>query len=321
MKAEDEAETVLPANLFSTSLFEPILSSFSSDLSLYDQIMNQIDPARFASLHKKEKGSVAGLSFLDGGIYEQKLSIAGRTSVKTDLITKNLAIAGSARIKGMVASSEKSSIAGSITIDENALFGGPLSIGGRLSVGGNLVLSGGLRLGGRVTVNDYVVADSPLKINGTLITKSIRTNDLLELKGKISVQEDVIAKTIELKDGSGIIEGNLYASDIKLIRDESTGKDLTSALGLFSYIKDVLIRTIRGMSSSNLQVNGHVIADHVTLDNITIGGDLYIKSGKLGPNTRIKGTVYYLDSLESETANHIQSQKGFPETLADPSMK
>lgn len=316
MADNDESNLPVEINYFDGSLFDPILDDFDTTLSLYDQVMNRVDPEVFDRLNTKKKSSAAGLAFIDGGIYEEKLSLAGRATASDDVITKNLSVAGSTSFQGMLAVANKASIAGSCTVKDNGLFGGSLSVGGKVSFHRNLVLSGGLKLGGSLDVAEYILADSSLSIGGRLKAESVRSNNELKLSGKIYVDQDVIARDIILRGVNGYISGNMYAQSIQdQSKEEEISRDLTTVGGLISYIVNTLKRAITGSSNRDLIVAGDVIADNIELDNLTIHGDIYGKSIKIGKNTDISGKIYYSEEIELPEGHDLDVIKGLPKSI------
>ncbi|MHA2504394.1 MAG: hypothetical protein ACXAE3_16185 [Candidatus Kariarchaeaceae archaeon] len=300
---DDDSESNLPVSYRdrSKSLFLSFLDEFSSDISLYDQVMATYDQSEFDHLKVKKGISVAGMTFFEGGKIEGAVNMAGKGTSQDDLLAQKLSVAGQSTFKGLVAISGKASIAGSSRFMGPALFGGTLKVAGKTRFDESIVGSGGVLVSGRAYVSQYLLTDSPISIAGRLQVQSIRSTDVLKIDGHLNVSESILAKEIYLGRSSGLIEGDVYAEKISILAEnERLEKNLATVGGLFFYLKDTILGALQGKSRRRLVIEGDVFAEDVEMDEVTIHGDLVVKNGTLGPGVEVLGKVYYEASLQMD---------------------
>lgn len=279
-----------------------LIPVYNTDKSLALNFLDQLDPEILAALPVKDKSTIAGFGFIDGGNFEGDVKLAGRTSSKDPIICENLKIAGVGNLRNFVAVKNQSSLAGTVRIGGHAIFGGETKIAGTLKVLEHIITSGDMTLAGKVNVEGHLLTESHIELSGRLTARSLHSLDTVLITGRISLEEDLKAQTIVFHKAAGYVSGNIKAEHVRLAKDvtdlDVPRQRLSNPVDVFNLVFSIMKRSLFGTGSRPLFVEGDVIAKEISVDNMDVGGDVRGDIVRIGPNTQIEGKIYYQSDIE-----------------------
>lgn len=205
---------------------------------------------------------ISGSASIPGGVVPKAIKVAGSCRIQDDIECNALRVAGSLHASGAILSHGDVSVSGSFHGD------GPVTAEGDVDVSGSCKVGGDFRVSGVATVSGSMRSDGNMYGKG-----GIRVYGSGKADGNMFSE-----KEIEVK-GSVIVDGDVRANKVKF-----------KTPGVF---KRLLRR--RGRS----QIDGEVVGQElVDIENIQVDGNVRGRVVKIGRNSRIEGTVEYVDDLQ-----------------------
>ncbi len=145
---------------------------------------------------------------------------------------------------------------------------------GTISVDGDFDVSGSAKTGGDFEVSGVATVSGSMKVDGNINAKGgIRVYGSGKADGNLFSENEVEVK------GSVKVDGNVTANKVKF----------TTPV--------VFKRLLRRRNQS--QIDGNILGiELVEIENIQVDGDVRGRVVKIGRNSKIDGTVYYVDDLQ-----------------------
>lgn len=207
--------------------------------------------------------SFSGASKISGGKVDRDIRISGAGKIDGDLECNSFRSSGASKVGGDLIARGPIKTSGSFKVAGKVQCDADISASGSINVENELTTKGEINVSGSIFVGDNVQAEEGIKASGSN-----------ELKGNV-----VSRKTIELSGKSSVV-GDLIGENILI-----SGKRSVFAL-------------VFGKGRESSEVNGNIFAHKkVDIEDVYIDGDVKGVLVKLGPNTHVHGTVYYVDDL------------------------
>ncbi len=205
---------------------------------------------------------ISGSASIPGGVVPKTIKVAGSCRITEDIECNGLRCAGSLHANGAIVSHGDVHVSGSFHGD------------GGLTAEGDVDVSGSARVGDDFDVTGVVTISGSLRSDGNIYGKGG-----IRVYGSGSADGDMFSENeIEIK-GSVKVDGNVKASKVKFKSPHVFRK---------------LLRR-RGRS----QVDGDLVGQElVDIENIKVDGNVLGRIVKIGPNSKIDGTVEYVDDLQ-----------------------
>jgi len=207
--------------------------------------------------------SVSGSAKISGGKIMRDIRIAGSGKIEGDIECKSIKCSGAAKSTGSITAHGVVKTSGSFKCEdflhtyEDAIFSGAAKVVGEVIVQGYLKTSGSFKCEDNVQAINGATLSGAATIEGNLVSQKT-----IDITGKATISGDVVGENIYFKSKRFVFE-------IKLFRR-------------------------RELST----VEGNIFAQNeVDIEDIYIEGDVKGKVVKLGLNTNIHGTVYYVEDL------------------------
>jgi predicted acyltransferase (DUF342 family) len=294
----------------------PFYSDFLDSFELGKELIESIDPIILAGLPKSEKLVAAGLIYSEGGIFENKVSLAGKFSSSNTIICNTLSSSGSVRIDGFLAVKEKARIAGKMIVHGHVIFAGDTALSGKIDAEGYLISSNNLRIAGKMNLEEGLIANGPVLISGTVTSKRILSSNTISVKGKLFLEEEIKAKEFILGKSGGQV-GSIIAEKVTIgsevidnKKDIITG-NLHSPINLFSYITKLIKRSLK-RNSDIIEIYGDIVCKNVYIANAVVNGNIKADTIEIGPNVEIAGLISYKDKIILNEANREYNAKQLP---------
>lgn len=219
---------------------------------------------------------VSGMKSIDNG----SIAVAGSAKIEGGVIDRDIKIAGSAKIlKDIECRGIKS--AGSLKVYGNLIAHGDIKCSGSFYCEGNMHVDNSASFGGSAKIEGEIVVGGVLSSSGSFrCEKNIQTTNGINISGSSKVEGDIFSENGIDINGKAKIEGNIIGKDVRI----GTG---TSAVEVLLFRKRE--RTI---------VEGSILAhNEVDIQDIHVEGDVKGRIVRLGPNTKIEGSVFYIEDL------------------------
>jgi cytoskeletal protein CcmA (bactofilin family) len=215
---------------------------------------------------------IAGSAQLPGGVVPKAIKIAGSARIDDDIECNGLKCAGSLHSAGSILSHGDVHVSGSFHCD------GPVTAEGDVDV------SGSAQAGGDFNVTGVVTISGSLKADGNIYGK-----------GGIRVY------------GSGRSDGDMFSeNDIEVKGSVKVDGDVRANKVTFN-APVVFKRLLRKRARS--QVDGEIIGQElVDIENIHVDGNVRGRVVKIGRNSKIEGTVEYVDDLQVAEDAELENQ-------------
>jgi len=212
----------------------------------------------------KETVTIAGSAKLSGGKVMRNIRIAGSGNISGDIECNALKCAGSVKSQGSIIAHGEVKCSGSFKSegflhgDENASFNGSAKIGDELVIQGKLSASGSFKTEGNTQAKQGVSISGSSHIYGSILSQNTVT-----IGGKSSIEKDIVCENLIVEGRRTVFESWFFRKQKKLVR-----------------------------------VYGNIIAQNeIDIQDIEVEKDVKGRVIKLGPNTMIFGTVYYVEDL------------------------
>jgi cytoskeletal protein CcmA (bactofilin family) len=205
---------------------------------------------------------ISGSARLPGGVVPKIVKVSGSCKIKDDIEVNGVGCSGWLRSAGSILSHGDIHVSGALKVD------GSVSAKGDLVVSGSAKVNGAIDCTGVITVSGFIKASGPVKGKGGV---------------KIS--------------GRGKVDGNLYSDNEVKIKGLMKVDGHVIAERVLVKAPHMFQRLFRSLWRS--QVDGDVVGSElVDIDNIHVDGKVRGRVVKIGRNSKIEGTVEYVDDLQ-----------------------
>ena len=212
----------------------------------------------------KDSVTVSGSAKISGGKVMRNIRISGAGNISGDVECKALRCSGSVKIQGSVTAHGEVKCSGSFKSegfvhgDENASFSGTAKIGDEFVIQGQLSASGSFKTDGNTQAKQGVSIRGASQINGSILSQNT-----VEIGGKSSIEKNIVCENLIVEGRRTVFESWFFRKQKKLVR-----------------------------------VHGSIIAQNeIDVQDIEVEKDVKGRVVKLGPNTMVFGTVYYVEDL------------------------
>ncbi|TFG18854.1 MAG: zinc-ribbon domain-containing protein [Promethearchaeota archaeon] len=227
---------------------------------------------------------ISGSASIPGGVVPKIIKVAGSCRIADDIECNGLRVAGSLHSNGAIVSHGDVSVSGSFHGD------------GILTAEGDVDVSGSCKIGGDINVTGVVTVSGSMQSDGNIYGKGgIRVYGSGKSDGDMFSENDIEVK------GSVKVDGDVRANKVKFAAPV------------------VFKRLLRKRARS--QVDGDIIGqESVEIENIHVDGNVRGRVVIIGRNSKIEGTIEYVDDLQVAEDAVLENQpvKVSAETLGVP---
>ena len=208
--------------------------------------------------------TVAGSAKLTGGKMLRNIRIAGSGTIDGDIECNDLKCSGTVKSQGSITAHGEIKCSGSFKSegfvhgDKNATFSGSAKIEDELVILGKLSASGSFKTEGNTQAELGVTIKGSSHIHGSILSKNT-----VKIGGKSSIDGNIVCENLIVEGRRTVFESWFFRKQKKLVK-----------------------------------VYGVVVAQNeIDVQDIEVEKDIKGRVVKLGPNTMIYGTVYYVEDL------------------------
>ncbi len=212
----------------------------------------------------KDTVTVAGSAKITGGKVMRNIRISGSGIIDGDIECNDLKCSGSVKSQGSIIAHGEIKCSGSFKSegfvhgDKNASFSGSAKIGNELVIQGSLSASGSYKTEGNTQAKQGVSIKGSSHIYGSILSQ-----DTIKIGGKSNIEKDIVCENLVVEGRRTVFESWFFRKQKKLVH-----------------------------------VYGNVVAQNeIDVQDIAVERDVKGRVIKLGPNTMIYGTVYYVEDL------------------------
>ncbi|MCH8906496.1 MAG: polymer-forming cytoskeletal protein [Candidatus Heimdallarchaeota archaeon] len=269
---------------------------------------------------KNKRWNFSGSSRVDGDDVEVPVRVSGKLVVDGDLKCPTFKVSGSSTINGNLTVIDTVKASGSLSVHGDVKLGGPVKISGKLQVTENLYVTSTLKVSGKSQIGKDVVLGDYAKISGHLIAAAVKSNNILQISGKVTTEGDLVADEFHSSGGSSRIGGNLLARVVNIAQRWRTGEfntdskfddhefdSLDSLPDLGRFISNLVNKVVpsiinmampgRGNPPSIFEVAGNIEGTDVDISYTHVSGDVVADKVVIGPNVTITGKIKYRSEL------------------------
>ncbi|MHA1305055.1 MAG: hypothetical protein ACTSPI_15265 [Candidatus Heimdallarchaeaceae archaeon] len=206
---------------------------------------------------------VSGASKITGGKLLRDIRISGAGKIDGDIECNAIRCSGAVKTTGSITAHGPINCSGSfktdgfLHTDGDARFSGSCKVAGEVIARGKIHASGSFKAEDNVQSEQGVILSGATDIEGNLISQRD-----VEIGGKAQILGDIVGENVYIRGRRGALE-------IKLFRK----RELSTVVGsIFAQ-------------------------NEVEIEDVYVNQDVKARLVKLGPNTTINGTVYYVDDL------------------------
>ena len=208
--------------------------------------------------------TVSGAATIAGGKILKDIRISGAGKISSSVECRSLRCSGAVKTLGNIIAHGEVKCSGSFRCDgnlkgdENATFNGSAKIAGDVVLNGNLTVSGSFKSSKNTqTVKGAVFAGS------TTIGGNLLSENSIKIGGKARIEKNILCENILIEGRRTVFESWFFRKQKKLVN-----------------------------------VMGNIIAQNeVDVQDVHVYKNIKGRIVKLGPNTQIDGTVYYVEDL------------------------
>ena len=212
---------------------------------------------------ERDSVSVAGSAKIYGGTLLREIRVSGSGKIMGDIECMGIKASGSLKCLGNVISHADIKCAGAFKCD------------GSLYADANATFSGSTRIEGEVVIEGVLTTPRSFKCE-----KSIQARQGVHLSGSSKIEGNILSENIVEINGKANIEGHIVGKDIKI--------------GIGASVFEVLLFR----KKERTHVEGSIVAhNEIDIQDVYVEGDVKGRIVRLGPNTKIEGTVFYVDDL------------------------
>jgi cytoskeletal protein CcmA (bactofilin family) len=207
--------------------------------------------------------SVSGAATIAGGKIMRDIRISGAGKILGPIECKSLRCSGSLKAYDIIAHGELKCSGslrceGNIHGDENAIISGSGKATGEVVIQGHLTVSGSYRSG----KNTQAVKGASLTGSSTIIGNLLSENSI-KMGGKAQIEKNILCESILIEGRRTVFESWFFRKHKKLV-----------------------------------VVKGSIIVQKdADVQDVNVLKDIKGRTVKLGPNTYVGGTVYYVEDL------------------------
>ncbi|MHA2357203.1 MAG: hypothetical protein ACXABK_00355 [Candidatus Heimdallarchaeaceae archaeon] len=215
--------------------------------------------------------SVSGSARINGGEMDKDIRIAGSGRFLNDVVCRNLRASGSLKGEGSITAHGDVKTSGSFKCGGFLHADGDVKFSGSAKVANEAIIGGRLSASGSFSCGDYLQAENGARVSGsTSINGNLLSQSTVELAGRAQ------------------IEGNLVGEDV--------------------YInKDVIAYRLKKTRPST--VKGSVFGTReVVLRNTIVEQDVKGLDVEIGPHSRVRGTVYYVNNISVDKKAQLSTE-------------
>lgn len=208
--------------------------------------------------------SVSGSATIAGGKIMRDIRISGAGKISSDVECKALRCSGAVKTYGNIIAHGEVKCSGSFRCegnlhgDENATFSGSAKISGEVVIQGHLTVSGSYRSG----KNTQAVKGAALT-GSTTVSGNLMSQNSIKIGGKGYIEKNILCENILIEGRRTVFESWFFRRQKKLVN-----------------------------------VYGSIVAQkNVDIQDVNVHKNIKGRTVKLGPNTQVQGTVYYVEDL------------------------
>lgn len=217
-----------------------------------------------AKTFTQDSVSVSGAATISGGKIERDIRISGAGKISGDVECNSLRCSGAIKAYGNVLAHGEVKCSGSfrcdkdLNADENASFSGSAKIYGETVVQGHLTVTGSYRS----DKNTQAIKGATLT-GSTTIRANLLSENSIKIGGKARIEKNIICENVLIEGRRTVFESFFFRKAKKLVT-----------------------------------VHGSIIAhNEVDIQDVRVNKNIKARTVKLGPNTLVEGTVYYVEDL------------------------
>ena len=204
------------------------------------------------------------------------MKVSGSQTLTEGTINEILVTSGSTRINGNLECQEFKS-SGLVKGSGSLSVRGDFQCSGTFKLAGSLNVEGDARSSGTTIIDGEMIIKGEYKKSGTLRTgKQVDVLEGIKVSGLTNIKGNLLTEKYVTLRGNTTIDGNIKADSIFI----GSTKD-------FRPIKHPY------------KVRGNLVAeDEVDIIKTYVSGDVMGRHVRIGRGTEVKGTVYYIDTIE-----------------------
>ncbi len=207
---------------------------------------------------------VSGAATISGGKIERDIRVSGSGKISGDVECNALRCSGAMKAYGNILAHGEVKCSGSfrcdknLTTDENASFSGSAKIYGETIVNGHLTVTGSYR-----GTKDTVAVKGATLTGSTIIEGNLFSENSIKIGGKARILKNIICDSVLIEGRRTVFESFFFRRAKKLVTVEKS-----------------------------------IIAhNEVDIQDVRVLKNIKARTVRLGPNTVVEGTVYYVEDL------------------------
>ncbi len=215
---------------------------------------------------------ISGSAHLPGGVVPKAIKVAGSCRIADDIECNGLRCAGSLHASGAILSHGDVSVSGSFHGDGPVTAEGDVDVSGSAKTGGDFDVTGVITISGSMKSDGNIYGRGGIRVYGSgKADGDLYSEKEIEVKGSIKVDGDVKANKVKFK------------------------------------APVVFKRLLRRRARS--QVDGEIVGQElVDIENIHVDGNVRGRVVKIGRNSKIEGTIEYVDDLQVAEDADLENQ-------------
>ena len=246
---------------------------------LMERYTNKLESARAELEFRKEAPSirvagaktftqdsliVSGTANISGGKIDRDIRVSGAAKISGDVECKALRCSGALKIYGNVHAHGEVKSSGSfkcdrdLHADENVSFSGSAKVYGEAIIKGHLTVTGSYKS----EKNTQAIKGATLTGSST-IGNNLLSENSIKIGGKARIEKNILCENVLIEGRRTVFESFFFRRAKKLV-----------------------------------VIQGSIIAkNEVDIQDVRVYKNIKARTVKLGPNTAVEGTVYYVEDL------------------------
>jgi cytoskeletal protein CcmA (bactofilin family) len=212
----------------------------------------------------QESLSVSGSATIGGGKIMRDIRVSGAAKISNPVECNALRCSGSLKALGNIIAHGEIKCSGSFRCEGNLHGDQNATISGSAKISGEVVIQGNLSVSGSYTSYKNTQAIRGASLTGsTTIGANLLCENSIRIGGKARIEKNILCESILIEGRKTVFESWFFRKQKKLVR-----------------------------------VHGSIIAQKdVDVQDVHVGKNIKGRTVKLGPNTYVEGTVYYVEDL------------------------
>jgi len=217
-----------------------------------------------AKTFSKDSVTVSGAATISGGKIERDIRVSGSGKISGDVECNALRCSGAIKAYGNVLAHGEVKCSGSFKCDRDLIADENVSFSGSAKIYGKTIVNGYLTVTGSFKSEKNTVAVRGATLTGsTTIGADLFSENSIKIGGKARIEKNIICDSVLIEGRRTVFESFFFRKAKKLVT-----------------------------------VNGSIIAQNeVDIQDVRVYKNIKARTVKLGPNTLVEGTVYYVEDL------------------------